>query len=418
MKYIACLFVCILTLNANVSVETVYSHLNKLSEDENLLLSHRDSASVLSTIWELSRNYTIEDLSNEENSEIDHKQSNGAFGAFIKDQQVFIKTLITTNDKLYCISLSPKYFGPVLISRQDIENAKHIALPQKSQAFNGVTSIVPKIITSKKKQKVIDPINLFQLAGKPILGISAVADGNAKITVNGKVVFKQRMKKGRIYKAPKSLPGSKVVFQCTFSKPLTNQQLIHRGIFEVHFSLAAVKIENSFEFARTSGNTAVFEKEIALTSSSSVEMVKLPNDFDSQESIEIIGGNNNVKITSHIVPNPIIGPQLVLMADSKSTFDIKIQIKLVYNVFEIEEIIQSVRYTGKTIKIDLQGKEFVSGTVEMTDISSNVKEMVLKLRKDFMKSDLVQLIAEKSVIEGSTSQFFVDCDLSIMVKKK
>lgn len=415
MKYLSAFFIFFAFLHADVSVESVYSHLHELSENSELLQSHRDSASVLSSVWNLSRNYTIEDLQNEQNEEVVQSEGTGAFTAFIKDGKVFLRTISSTNDVVHCICLSPQSFGVTSVAKSEAEKAKHISLKTTSQAFNGIVGITPLGIKNGQKDYTVkNPLELPLLAGTLVVGISANGNGNGKIVIDNKVVFSQKMVKGHVYPAPQ-IPVQNVTFEFDYDETPPVQEVM-KGIVQVHVSFA-LRTEMNQRAMLATRNVSVFEQEIQLTNANPFIRIPLPDDFDSKISLEkqIVSGDAHVTIDAIIPPKQTNLKFIMLSALTAGNFDTTVQLKLTYNAFETETVVKEMRYEGKELVIDTDGKEAVSATVEVIDLSSNVKEVVMQASKNFINNTLTlkpQLIR----VEGAPG-YFVDCEIHVTVKK-
>ncbi|WP_372366128.1 hypothetical protein [Candidatus Uabimicrobium sp. HlEnr_7] len=223
MKYLLFLFVFVITINASVSIQSVYTQIEKLSQDKDMLFSHRDSASVLSYVWGLSKNYTVENLLSNENTEITHKKVIGAFGAMIKDKQIFL----LTNTESQCISLSPHKFG-IITMEQNQKNAIYISLPNKSKFLDKSVTIFP----TNNDKKIKKANRMFhEFFGNTILGVSVYANGHLLIHRNDDILISQRVEKGKIYPISMAKFGMSNI---GFVMQLDSED-IHGDICQIHY---------------------------------------------------------------------------------------------------------------------------------------------------------------------------------------
>ncbi|WP_372368211.1 hypothetical protein [Candidatus Uabimicrobium sp. HlEnr_7] len=281
MKSLLCFLIFIGCIFANTSIESVYSKINELSTNEDVLLSHRDSGSVLSSLWKLSGNFSVEDFKSA-NSQWTNDQGNSIFSAFIIDDVLFLKIKENKDNTHLCMCLSPRNFGLQNIN-VDLSAVTHVSLKQPKQgneAQLSIIKIIPKTIKTSKKQTVVNPENLASKSQNPVVGISSLENGLATIILDRKTVLKQQMEKGKVYPLPMSLSAKKVTIRFTYSeKP--SSETVAAGILHLHTS-----------------NAKLYKKTFTLENQSfGVFTAPLPFDFMTANKLEakVVKGKDEVK---------------------------------------------------------------------------------------------------------------------------
>ncbi|WP_372366553.1 hypothetical protein [Candidatus Uabimicrobium sp. HlEnr_7] len=333
MKSLLCFLIFIGCVFANTSIESVYSKINELSTNEDVLFSHRDSGSVLSSLWELSGNFSVEDFKNA-NSQWTNDQGNDVLSAFIIEDVLFLKIKDNKDGTHLSMCLSPQDFGLRNIT-VDLGAVTHVSLKQPKQgkeAQVSVIKIVPKKIKTTKKQTVVNPENLASNKERPIVGISSLEDGLATVILGRKTVLKQQMAKGKIYPLPMSLSGQKVTIRFTYSeKP--SSETVEAGILHLHTSSAKI-------YKKT------FNLEVQ---KSNIFGLALPVDFMASNKIEasVVKGKNkikNVNLGTHL------GKRIIIVETEsipKSKTDVEVLLSYVPDPsIKISKMTKRFRATG------------------------------------------------------------------------